>query len=126
MGAPTGSAGVVIVTLPVDNAVFASSAYPVIAIVAGDLAEYRLILAHISASGFHVCADACSGVRSGAGPACGSTVPISGGFPSASTRKSFARSAKETSTTHRFAVPSGSCHKTVGGVISGGNTDPLS
>src|SRR5664279_549372 len=117
-------------TLPLDTgSVEASSANPVIAMVAGDLTDRCLIFAHVPASGFQIHMAACSGVIVGGASSetvRGSIAPFCMCSPGASTRIPSEWSAKETSTTHRFAVLLSSRQRKVGGVISGGNTEPSS
>ena len=102
-----------------------ASANPVIVIVAGDFTDNRLIFAQVSTSGFQVCVVACSGVSSAAGTRVGVALAhlhvLAGRFDADSDLNG---SAKETSTTQRFAVSLESRQRKVGGVISGGKMEP--
>src|SRR5271157_5776848 len=128
MGAPTGSTEVVMFTLPAETGCCGLSAVnPVMVIVAGDFTDCCLIFAQVSASGTQVWVTACCGVslvRSLGGPAWGSSSPGCISWPETSRRISLAWPANETSTTQRFAESAASRHRNVGGVISGGNTEP--
>src|ERR1035437_20167 len=105
-----------------------ASAKPVIVIVAG-FSDLLLIFAHVAASGLHVRVAIFLGVncaRSSPEPAFGSISLTCREYPGASTRIPPLRLAKVTSITHRFALPLSSRQRKVGGVISGGKTEPSS
>jgi hypothetical protein len=88
------------------------------------------IAAQVSASGFQVCAAACSGVSSGrlllAEMQRRSISPMRMRSPFDSTRIGAEPLPKSTSMRHESAAGAGSRHRNVGGAMSGGNTDPLS
>src|SRR5580698_8525631 len=86
-----------------------------------------LISAHVSSSGFHVCADACSGVRKGnlfvSETQRGSIAPILIGSPCDSMRSGLAPSVNAISMRHFVADAFASCQMKVGGVISAGKME---
>src|ERR1035441_8279022 len=129
MGAPAGSGEVSILTWPLETGCFKSaSRNPVIAMVAGDPTERFLIASQVPASGIQVCAASCSGVSLGssllAETASGSISPMRIGSPADFTWMAGARSGNVMSILHEVTLAAASRQRKVGGVISGGKTEP--
>src|SRR5579862_3744568 len=102
---------------------------PVTVMVAAWSTAWLRIDFHVSASGFHVCAAACSGVNFGslllAEMHRSSISPILSPSPFEDTRSTGEPSAKATVISQRWASFAESRHWNVGGIISGGKIDPF-
>src|SRR5438128_1754999 len=99
-------------------------------IVTGDSTDRCLMADHVTPSGVHVCAAACSGVSFGSSfdgaTASGSISPICSRSPGDFTRIDEDRPANVTSINQLLALASESRQRNVGGVISGGKIVPSS
>src|SRR5664279_948572 len=129
MGAPAGSGEVSILTWPLETGCFRSaSRNPVIAMVAGDPTERFLTASQVPASGIQVCAAACSGVSLGGSllgeAASGSISPMRIPSPDDFTWMPGAPSGKAMSIVHDDTLAAASRQRKVGGVISGGKSEP--
>src|SRR5579862_1058544 len=128
MGAPTASFEVEMVTRPCETVTsLLLPLMPEIATVAGPSTECILIVAHVAASGVHVCAAACSGVSEGGlfvlEMQRGSISPIRIGSPLELTWRDSELSAKLISMRHVRADDSASRQRKVGAMMSGGKIE---